>query len=105
MSMDDKQRNFKVTIGGVVYAAAPLSHGQLVSAQLIKKVPAGSQLHLISGLFRGSLGDDAHTDLVLRLSYDELSMTDWIEALTAIAALSNAAEEAADVPLPADGSE
>ena len=103
--MDDKQRDFKVTIGGQEYAAAPLSQGQLISAQLIKKVPAESQLHLISGLFRGSLGDDAHTELVLRLSYDELSMTDWIEALTAIAALSTAAEETDDVPLPADGGE
>lgn len=107
--MDDTQRIFKVTIGGVEYAAAPFDEGQLTATQLIKAVPDAVKLRVISGLFRGSLGDDAHTDLVLRLSYAELSMADWLEALRDIAKLTGEAnaelkKNADDASLPADGS-
>ena len=57
--MDDIQRNLKVTIGGKEYAAAPLNEGQLTATQLIKAVPDAAKLRVISGLFRGALGDDA----------------------------------------------
>ena len=91
--MGDKQRDFKVTIGGVEYAAALFDEGQLTATQLIKAVPDDAKLRVISGLFRGSLGDDAHTDLVLRLSYGELSMKDWLQALRDIAELTGKAKE------------
>ena len=104
--MDDTQRNFKVTIGGTEYAAAPLNEGQLTATQLIKAVPDAAKLRVISGLFRGALGDDAHTELVLRLSYGELSMADWLDALRQIVELTGKAkEETDDVSLPADGGE
>lgn len=93
--MDDIQRNLKVTIGGVEYAAAPFDEGQLAATQLIKTIPDDAKLKLISGLFKGSLGDDAHTDLVLRMSRAELSMKDWLDALRAIAQLTGDGKDAA----------
>lgn len=92
--MDDKQRNLKVSIGGVEYSAAPFDEGQLTAIQLIKAVPDDAKLRVISGVFRGSLGDDAHTDLVLRLSYGELSMADWLKALSTLAEMTGKAKDA-----------
>lgn len=109
--MDDTQRNLKVTIGGKEYAAAPLDEGQLIAVQLIKAVPDDAKLRVISGLFRGSLGDDAHTDLVLRLSYAELTMKDWVGALSDIAKMTGDANPElkktadAEAAAPADGGE
>lgn len=93
--MDDTQRNLKVTIGRVEYAAAPFDEGQLAATQLIKTIPDDAKLRLISGLFRGSLGEDAHTDLVLRMSRAELSMKDWLDALRTIAQLTGDGKAAA----------
>lgn len=111
--MGDKQRNLKVTIGGQEYAAAPFDEGQLTATQLIKAVPDDAKLRVISGLFRGSLGDDAHTELVLRLSYAELSMKDWLGALSDIAKMTGEASkqtsaseiEAKMAEIPADDGE
>ena len=91
--MDDTQRTFKIKIGGQWYAAAPFDQAQLVAIQLIKGVPAEAQLRVISGLLRGSLGDDTHTDLTVRMAAAELSLADWVSALEKIAKKTGEAKD------------
>lgn len=82
--MDDK-RTLTVKINGVDYPAAPLDQGQLVAIQLIKKVKSTTVLDILSNLVKASLGDDAHSDVVLAMAAGELDLKGLMGVLTDLA--------------------
>lgn len=82
--MDDK-RTLTVMIDGTSYRAAPLDQGQLVAIQLIKKVKPGTVLDILSNLIKASLGDDAHSDVVLLMAAGHLDLKGLMGVLTDLA--------------------
>lgn len=97
--MDDK-RTLTVKINGVDYPAAPLEQGQLVSIQLIKKVKSATVLDILSNLIKASLGDDAHSDVVLAMAAGELDLKGLMGVLTDLAKATADAKDDSAGPRP-----
>lgn len=97
--MDDNKRTLTVKINGADYPAAPLDQGQLVAIQLIKKVKPATVLDILSNLVKASLGEDAHSDVVLAMAAGELDLKGLMGVLTDLA------KATADAKLPSNGGE